>query len=77
MGIAKVLGHVTDRREVSGSITHTTRVTHGMDKLSTPDLIAIVEGYRQETKALESGAEAEAEVIIEGKYVALPEPSEV
>ena len=59
MGISKFQGYIVDRREVTGRIAHSTHVTHAVSGLSHEQLMAIVEGYRQETKALESGAEAE------------------
>ena len=70
--ISKIEGYMVNRTELKGQIALGGHVTHVMADLSHDDLMAIVDGYRLETRAaLESGAEAEA---IEGEYVALPEP---
>lgn len=62
MGVAKILGHVTDRREVTGHVT-TTHVTHTLANLSEAELLSLIEPDDEHS-----------ENVIEGEYVALPEP---
>ena len=71
--IAKIEGYMVNRTELKGQIAIGGHVTHAMSGMSHEQLMAIVDGYRLETKAaLESGAEVEAETIIEGEQSEKP-----
>ena len=65
---------IVDRREVSGNIVHSSHVTNQLDTYSQEELVAL---RNQAMLAIEAEQEDQPEDVIEGEFVALPEPTEV
>ena len=77
MGVAKILGHVTDRREVTGRITHSTHIMARFENMSVEQLDAIANGtaFGEQNSNVIDGTAVSIADDYDGE-LALTEPSE-